>query len=343
MVSKLLRLRERATEASTWELLREMQRGPSGVTWAGRWSSAVRLLGPSRDKVDFEWLIKQLARAFGNEFFDKKFDRSVAEMTKESVETTCKALLATRRLMARLVKECSAPGQSRKWLDSLAGMLSPERIHVSTATDVSDDFLATAMLGATDSEAGVLTLLNDLANLKYLKAIGAVAAYVNTSSSQWSDHRIQSIVSETVQAYGKEHLRPIVPPAVTEPPPAPAEEPETAAWNDADVAAAGPGSSTSAPATAVLRDQRLREAATHEMQRYSKMLVVSDLVDANGVQSVLSPSPGCLVKNLERQLNLRPKDVEDAAAPHGQRAGAPGLGVRQCHVDGDGYCMEQNP
>ncbi|CAE7218467.1 unnamed protein product [Symbiodinium sp. CCMP2592] len=289
MVSKLLRLRERATEASTWELLREMQRGPSGVTWAGRWSSAVRLLGPSRDKVDFEWLIKQLARAFGNEFFDKKFDRSVAEMTKESVETTCKALLATRRLMARLVKECSAPGQSRKWLDSLAGMLSPERIHVSTATDISDDFLATAMLGATDSEAGVLTLLNDLANLKYLKAIGAVAAYVNTSSSQWSDHRIQSIVSETVQAYGKEHLRPIVPPAVTEPPPAPAEEPETAAWNDADVAAAGPGSSTSAPATAVLRDQRLREAATHEMQRYSKMLVVSDLVDANGVQSVLSP------------------------------------------------------
>ena len=200
MVSKILRLRERSTQAGVWEMMREMQRSTEGPTWMSKWATAVRVLGPSKDPQDFAYMIRQLAKGFHcPEEVKDSFVKPVSQMTREQVEATCKALLATRRIMARVVKECGgdpAAGQDKLWVDALSAMLLPETVRVTKEHDGSH--VSDSILGRSDSQVAVIQLLQDLNDLKHLKVVQAVSGYVDNASSQWSDSRVQAIVREVV-------------------------------------------------------------------------------------------------------------------------------------------------
>ena len=117
------------------------QRSTEGPTWMSKWATAVRVLGPSKDPQDFAYMIRQLAKGFHcPEEVKDSFVKPVSQMTREQVEATCKALLATRRIMARVLKECGgdpAAGQDKLWVDALSAMLLPETVRVTKEHDGS--------------------------------------------------------------------------------------------------------------------------------------------------------------------------------------------------------------
>ncbi|CAE6915578.1 Cacna2d3 [Symbiodinium sp. CCMP2592] len=308
-----LRYASEESKAGVWETMREMQRSTEGPTWMSKWATAVRVLGPSKDPQDFAYMIRQLAKGFHcPEEVKDSFVKPVGQMTRDQVESTCKALLATRRIMARVAKECGgdpAAGQDKSWTDALSKMLLPDAVPV---TKVDGSHVSDAFLGKSDSQVAVLQLLQDLNDLKHLKVVQAVSGYVDNASSQWSDSRVQAIVREAVAEspgsnssskgtsqtsclphsllprYGKEFLRPT---AVTEPEPAPAPVPDEGppAWNDGDMIEppATPGSVDPGAMHKQLRNEVDREA-----RRHVKYLVVNDVLDSNGVATTLTPSLG---------------------------------------------------
>ena len=143
------------------------------------------------------------------------FRKPVSQMSRFDLEDTCKAMLGTgvvlsdpwffqsvvswqaiicvRRLIERMVRECTPKEPDPAWSQMLGKYLDPS----SVAEDMTE-LLGSALLGRTEAETEVLTVLSDLASLTCMPtAYGLIASHSNVAD-MWSDSRFQNIVSKAV-------------------------------------------------------------------------------------------------------------------------------------------------
>ena len=247
---------------------------------------------------------------------DLDFAKPVADWTKSDLEEGVKAVLACRRIIDRLAKECARKGDGAdEWEHELTVFLEPRTVLMSAKAAVPKHFF----LGKSDAEIDVLNLVAAFHNLEHLKLAYSLVG-CDSPSAQWNDPRTQRVVGHVVNAqlvrqglltialgvsdeksscaslrFRDQHVKILQPVPVSTDVNVEAvekSENEKVAWNDGDVA--------SDPVVQGQPQQprpdgdQLLPRATGELNRYCKFLVVNDVMDAHGLATVLPEPLNCI-------------------------------------------------
>ena len=120
------------------------------------------------------------------------FRHPVPSLARTDLLDTCKALIGVRAMMKKIVDECATaklPEFSKVSMKFLEPKMVEDKLH----------WVTDAYLGKSSSEVDVLENLKQWLELRHLGVMYAVTATQDDINNQWSDSRVQNIVSAPLQ------------------------------------------------------------------------------------------------------------------------------------------------
>ena len=120
------------------------------------------------------------------------FRHPVPSLARTDLLDTCKTLIGVRAMMKKIVDECATaklPEFSKVSMKFLEPKMVEDKLH----------WVTDAYLGKSSSEVDVLENLKQWLELRHLGVMYAVTATQDDINNQWSDSRVQNIVSAPLQ------------------------------------------------------------------------------------------------------------------------------------------------
>ena len=176
-IGKLIRLVTRARSSQVLLQLQAMQLHDGEVTWAGKWSLVVRLLGIANDSRQFAFLVRTLSDGFKPNH-TQCFKDPVPDLNKQTLVDAGKAIVFTHEIMQKIVEDCTLVSDGGNGSDAWNKRME-EFLTSVPSREVN-------VFGVSDTQLGVLKLLDDLEPwiAHRQSSTGGVACAKNASPGQ---------------------------------------------------------------------------------------------------------------------------------------------------------------